>query len=94
MESNSSNRLRLRIYVTPGAPSSERAIVYTRAICEQFFAGQYDLEVVDTAETAIKGDETISVTPTLVKIFPPPKTQISGDFSMTETMLLALRSRG
>ena len=37
----------LRLYVTGMTPRSTRAITAVRAVCEEFLAGRYDLEIID-----------------------------------------------
>ena len=40
-------RLKLRLYVAGHAPNSLRAIGNAKAICEEYFQGRYELEIID-----------------------------------------------
>ncbi|HEX3625174.1 MAG TPA: circadian clock KaiB family protein, partial [Verrucomicrobiae bacterium] len=63
----------LRLYVTGTTPRSSRAIANIRALCEEYLAGHYELEVIDIyqqPDQAVK--EQIIAAPTLVKHLPIP----------------------
>lgn len=82
---------RLRLFVSGSTPRSARAIRNIRALCEENLRGRYDLEVIDVFQhpESIKPDQII-VTPTLVKMLPPPMRKIIGDLSNTERTLVGL----
>ena len=72
----------LRLYVTGMTPRSTRAISAVRAICEEFLAGRFDLEIIDVyQQPALIRDEQIFATPTLVKIGPEPQRRMIGDMT-------------
>jgi len=75
-------RYTLRLYVTGATPRSKLAIANTRAICEKYLHGRYDLDVVDIyQQPAALRDAQVIVAPTLVKLFPPPLKRLLGDMS-------------
>jgi len=82
---------RLRLFVTGTTPRSARAIRNIRAICEEYLASRYDLEVIDIYQHPEHARvEQIIVTPTLVKQFPDPVRKLIGDLSETARVLTAL----
>lgn len=73
--------LRLRLYVAGVAPNSVRATANTKAICTDHFPG-CELEVIDLlVEPERAAADRIIVTPTLVKLSPPPQQRLIGDLS-------------
>lgn len=71
--------------------SSTEAIERTKAICEEYLHGRYELEIIDIYEqpTLAKGDQIIAV-PTLVRRLPLPLRRLVGDLSDKERVLLGL----
>ncbi len=87
-------RWELRLYVTGRSPNSVRAIENLRLVCEQYLAGQYDIEIVDLLENPrLAADDQILAVPTLVKKLPPPIRKIVGDLSDTDRLLVGLQLR-
>jgi len=85
------DRYSLRLYVTGATPRSKRAIVNTRAICERYLHGQYDLDVIDIyQQPAALHDTQVIVAPTLVKLFPLPLKRMLGDMSDLAKVLRGL----
>jgi circadian clock protein KaiB len=81
----------LRLYVTGMTPRSRRAIANLRKICDEYLAGQYDLEIIDIYERPyLARDEQIVAAPTLIKVLPVPLRRFIGDLSNTERVLLGL----
>ena len=82
--------LRLRLYVAGVAPNSLRAIANTRAMCASNFV-DHVLEIVDLM---IEPDRALTdrviVTPTLIKLSPPPEMRLIGDLSDAAGLLTAL----
>jgi circadian clock protein KaiB len=82
--------LRLRLYVAGVAPNSLRAIANTRSICAGHFA-DHVLEIIDLM---IEPDRALAdrviVTPTLIKVSPPPQIRLIGDLSDADELLTAL----
>jgi len=87
-------RLVLRLYIAGSAPNSVRAIANATAICDARFAAQHTLEIVDLLvdpERALA--DGIIVTPTLLKVSPPPVQRLIGNLSDTEQVIRALEAR-
>ncbi len=84
----------LRLYVTGMTPRSTDAIERIKAICEEYLAGRYELEVVDIYQqpTLAKGEQIIA-TPTLIRKLPLPLRRLVGDLSNKERVLLGLDLR-
>jgi circadian clock protein KaiB len=84
----------LRLYVTGMTPRSTRAISAVRAICEEFLAGRFDLEIIDVyQQPALIRDEQIFATPTLVKKGPEPERRMIGDMSNRSRLMAGLGLR-
>jgi circadian clock protein KaiB len=84
----------LRLYVAGSAPNSVRAIANATAICDEHFAAQHTLEIVDllvAPERALA--DGIIVTPTLLKVSPSPVQRLIGNLSDTEDVIRALEAR-
>lgn len=78
----------LLLCVTGNAPSSARAVVNIRRLCEQHLHGRYELEVVDVAQhPAVARREQIVAAPTLIKKLPLPLRRYIGDLSQTDLIL-------
>ena len=83
--------LQLRLYVAGNAPNSLSAISNAQAICDKYFASGYELEIVDLLEQPRRGlADGIIVTPTLLKLSPPPVQRAVGNLSDTKQVLVAL----
>lgn len=83
--------LRLRLYVAGGAPNSLRAIANATAVCGEHFAAEHELEIVDMMETPDRAlADGIIVTPTLLRLSPPPIRRVIGDLSDTKRLLQSL----
>jgi circadian clock protein KaiB len=84
----------LRLYVTGMTPHSSRAIENIRAICEEYLAGRYDLEIIDIYQHPVlmQGEQIIAA-PTLIKKLPAPLRRLVGDMSDRQRVLLGLDIR-
>lgn len=83
--------LRLRLYVSGNAPNSVRAVVNLKALCAAHYASAHDLEIVDILrEPGRAMTDGIIVSPTLLKLSPPPIARVIGDLSDTARVLLTL----
>jgi circadian clock protein KaiB len=72
----------LRLFVAGTTLRSQRAISHMRAICDQYLAGRFDLEVIDVyINPQATREYQIVATPTLVKVLPEPLRRIIGDLS-------------
>jgi circadian clock protein KaiB len=81
----------LRLYVTGLTPRSARAVKNLQAICDEYLAGRYDLEVIDIYQQPVltRGEQIIAA-PTLIKKLPLPMRRIIGDMSNRERVLQGL----
>lgn len=81
----------LRLYVAGRAPNSMMAIANAKEMCDAHFPAAYTLEIVDLlAEPQRAVDDGIIVTPTLLKVAPPPRQRLIGNLSDTARLLLTL----
>jgi circadian clock protein KaiB len=81
----------LRLYVAGAAPHSVRAIENIQALCEQYGRDFYQLDVIDVLQEPGRAlRDGILVTPTLLKLQPPPARTIVGDLGAPRVVLQAL----
>jgi circadian clock protein KaiB len=81
----------LRLFVAGMTARSTRAVENIRAICEEHFAGAYELEVVDLYEQPARASgEQIIAAPTCVRELPLPARRVIGDMSNTARVLEGL----
>ncbi|MEI9892993.1 MAG: circadian clock KaiB family protein [Chthoniobacter sp.] len=80
-----------RLYLADGAPNSVRALANLYAICRRHFPDCHRIEIVDVLKEPLRAlEESILVTPTVVRISPEPELQIIGNLSDEEEVLRAL----
>lgn len=86
--------LRLRLYVAGNAPNSVKAIANAAvAICDENFPEGHELEIVDLLENPGLGlADGIIVTPTLLKLSPPPVGRLVGNLSDSAQVIQTLRA--
>lgn len=88
-------RYHLRLYVAGVTPRSANVLARVRAVAEQYLAGRYELEVIDIFQQPdLARAHQIVVTPTLIKVSPPPLRRLVGDLLATEEVLRGLNLRG
>jgi len=83
--------LRLRLYVAGDAPNSLLARRNLRALLAAHCEGAYELDVVDCLrepERALR--DGVLVTPTLLRLAPPPPRTVVGSLAQTDRVLAAL----
>ncbi len=82
---------KLRLYVAGQTPRWVTAFANLKKICEEYLAGQYQIEVIDLLENPqlAQGDQILAI-PTLVRKLPEPVRKIIGDLSNTERVLVGL----
>ncbi len=81
----------LRLYVAGQTAHGRRAKNNLEKIADQFLEGLCDIEVIDILETPkLAFEESILVTPTLVRSSPPPTRKVIGDLSNSGNVLLGL----
>lgn len=80
-----------RVYALGGAPTSRRALTNLTALCEEFLAGRFTLEVIDVYEhPELAASDQIIATPTVLRISPEPRTRLVGDLSDRAETIRAL----
>jgi circadian clock protein KaiB len=85
--------LMMTLYVAGSALNSLRARANLEALCEAHFPENFQIEIVDIFEDALRAlKDKVLVTPTLVKTAPAPVIRIIGDLRDRETVALALKS--
>lgn len=88
-----SGDLLLRLYVAGSAPNSLAAIANATTICEAHFASKYSLEIVDMLKEPGRAiEDGIIVTPTLLKLAPPPLHRMIGSLVDTDSVVHALKA--
>lgn len=84
----------LRLYIAGNAPNSLRAVANAKAICEEYLAARYDLEIVDLLKYPRRAlADGIIVTPTLLRLRPLPIQRLIGNLSDTNQVLLTLAGK-
>lgn len=84
-----------RLYTAGEAPNSLRAIANLAAIGQEYLQSCYKVEIVDILADPLHAlNDGILVTPTLVRIAPPPIRKILGNLNDREKVLLALGLAG
>jgi circadian clock protein KaiB len=82
---------RFRLFVAGDTPNSTQALGNLTALCREHLAGRHEIEVVDVFREPKRAlAESILMTPTLVKLAPPPLRKIVGTLSDTRSVLDAL----
>ncbi len=88
---NSNEVVSLKLYIANGTPNSILALKNLKEIVSEYLDGNHSLEVVDVLEEPSKAlDDGVLVTPTLIKLSPPPKVNIIGNLGDKEKVLQAL----
>jgi len=84
----------LRLYVAGQTPTSVRAFVNLKAMCEEHLKGRYRIELIDlrTHPQLARGDQIVAV-PTVVRRLPAPLRTIIGDLSNSVRLLVGLDLR-
>ena len=79
------------LFVAGASPHSLRAISNLQEICDEHFAENYQIEVIDVYKNplAAKSNQIIAL-PLLIRRFPLPERRIIGDLSETEKVLKTL----
>jgi circadian clock protein KaiB len=84
----------LRLYVAGQTPKSITAFANLQRLCEEYVAGEFEIEVIDLVENPrLAKDDQIVAIPTLVRKLPKPIRKIIGDLSDTERTLVGLQLR-
>jgi circadian clock protein KaiB len=82
---------RLRLYIANGALNGSQAIANINSICRVYLPYRFELEIVDVIKEPKRAlEDSIFMTPTLVKLSPGPVKRIVGTLSNEATVVLAL----
>ncbi len=82
---------KFRLYVAGDALNSVQAIANLTAFCRAHLADRHKIEIVDVFQNPKRAlAEGIFMTPTLLKLSPPPTRRIVGTLSQTRVILVAL----
>lgn len=84
-------KLVLKLFIAGDSPNSSKAVANLDAILEEYAGGNggYEkLDVLQSPESAM--DAGVIVTPTLLKVSPPPVLKILGDLSDRTAVVIAL----
>lgn len=81
----------LNLYIAGTAPNSIMAVANIREICDSYQEDTCRIEIIDVLEQPERAMKAgILVTPTLVKLSPAPVTQVVGNLSDRQKVLLAI----
>lgn len=87
-------RWQFRLYVAGQSPKSMAALGNLRRLCEEYLAGDYDIELVDlVVQPELAQQDQILAVPTLVRRLPQPLKRIIGDLSDYERSIRNLDLR-
>ena len=82
---------KFRLYIAGDALNSAQAVANLTALCLAHLPDRHEIEVVDVFREPKRAlSDGILMTPTLVKLAPPPARRIVGTLSQTQTVLQAL----
>ncbi len=85
-------KLLFRLYISSKEVSSLKALSNLKTICSEYFAGNYQIEVIDTLKNPLRVQrDAIVEIPTLIKLSPEPKWTIVGDLSEDAQVLAAMK---
>jgi circadian clock protein KaiB len=82
---------KFRLYVAGDAQNSVQALANLKALCLAHLPDRHEIEIVDVLREPRRAlDDSIFMTPTLIKLGPAPCRKIIGSLSKTEPVLEAL----
>lgn len=86
---------KFRLYVAGDALNSAQALTNLGALCRVHLPDRHEIEIVDVFREPKRAlADGIFMTPTLVKLGPPPVRRIVGALSQTQSVLQALGLQG
>jgi circadian clock protein KaiB len=81
----------MRLYISGHAPNSVQAVANLAAICKEYLAERFTLEVIDVLKDPLRAlADGIVVTPSLTKVSPSPVAKIVGNLGERSDVLVAL----
>ena len=79
------------MFVSATTPSTESSLQKLRALCDEQFPEQYQLEVIDVrSQPELADEDRILATPTIIRRLPPPVRRVIGDLSDAQQVLRGL----
>jgi circadian clock protein KaiB len=80
-----------RLYVAGEGPNSIMAIAKLKALCRDLLPDCHQIEIIDVVEFPLRAlEDSVLLTPTLLKLSPKPVRRIVGNLSDTQTVLQTL----
>jgi circadian clock protein KaiB len=81
----------MRLYISDNAPNSVQAVANLAAICKEYLAESFTLEIIDVLKDPLRAlADGIVVTPSLTKTSPSPVAKIVGNLGERGDVLAAL----
>ncbi len=72
----------LRLYIAGQTAKAQKAIKDLEALLDEYCKGEYSFEIIDIMENPqLATYDQIIVTPTIIKLLPPPIARITGEFN-------------
>jgi len=88
---NPRTKYKFELYTAEGTENSSLAFGNLLNLCKTHLADHYEIEVIDVVRNPQRAlDQSIRMTPTLVKLSPNPKRIIVGTLSQTQRVMTAL----
>ena len=82
---------KFRLYVAADTHNSAQAVANLNALCHAHLAGRHEIEIVDVFREPQRAlAEGIRMTPTLIKLTPPPVRRIVGTLGHRQRVLESL----
>jgi circadian clock protein KaiB len=82
---------RFRLFVAGDAMNSTQAIANLTALCRAYLPDRHAIEIVNVFREPKRAlADGVFMTPTLVRLAPPPELRIVGTLSQTQPVLRAL----
>ena len=95
MSQSTKQKWEFKLYIAGDAPNSRMAIVNLAEICQAYRLVDYDLEIIDILKVPLRAiQDSILVTPTLLKLYPGLPCRIIGNLSDRKKVLQALELAG
>lgn len=92
---DSDERLVLRLYVAGDGPNSSAARANLKRLLESRNPSTYSVEIVDCLVDPMRAiEEGVLVTPTLLRLSPPPRRTVVGSLSESSQVASALETSG
>lgn len=87
---NRKPQFKFRLYVAGDTQNSAQAVVNLTALCHEHLPDQHQIEIVDVFQEPQRAlEDSIFMTPTLVKLAPSPVRKIVGTLSQAPLVLQA-----